>query len=242
MALEDRLRRQPPARGAPRRARLPEVQGEGPKAGPDAPLARAPSAASGSAQPQRSVDQVVAAAYGVLDDNLDQGRRAAERFRAAAPPPSGPPPNAKMVAGRLLHMTREMGVAWIDLVVAILREPEVRAVLERVTPHDRPRAETVDVPRGGVPVTHRVASRKPIEVTLSPLQGSGAVAPAIGGLHALDPAAPPIRAVQFSLRAGGGLEMRIEVPDDQPAGAYFGTVVDGVSQQPMGTLAVRVVD
>jgi hypothetical protein len=36
--------------------------------------------------------------------------------------------------------------------------------------------------------------------------------------------------------------MRIEVADDQPAGAYFGTLVDGVSQQPIGTLAVRVLD
>jgi hypothetical protein len=81
-------------------------------------------------------------------------------------------------------------------------------------------------------------------VTLSPLAWSASAggAPAIGGLHALDPAAPPIRGVLFRLRAGGGLEMTLQVADDQPAGAYCGTVVDGVSQQPIGTLSVRVLD
>jgi hypothetical protein len=178
----------------------------------------------------------------VLDDNVDQGRRAAERFRAAAPPPTGSPPNTKAVAGRLLHMTREVGVAWVDLVVAVLREPEVKAILDRVTLQNRSRDEPMQEPRAAAPVTQRIASRKTIEVTLSPLPSTGRQPPAIGGLHSLDPAPPPIRGVLFGLRPGGGLEMSIEVPDDQPAGAYFGTVVDGVSQQPIGTLVVRVLD
>jgi hypothetical protein len=235
---DDRLRRQPPLRAGPRRTRLSdaaETGGTAARPSPASPPSQLMPVAPG-------VAEVVAAAYGVLDDNVDQGRRAAERFRSAAPPPAGPAPNAKAVAGRLLQVTREMGVAWVDLAVALLREPEVKAIFDRLTLQDRPQGHAAEPLRGAPSVTQRIASRKPLEVTLSPLAWSGGQPPAIGGLHALDPATPPIRAVLFSLRPDGGLEMRIDIPDGQPTGAYFGTVVGAIGLDPIGTLAVRVLD
>jgi hypothetical protein len=232
---DDRLRRQPPLREGPRRTRLSDAAEIGGAAARPSPTSPPMPVAPG-------VAEVVAAAYGVLDDNVDQGRRAAERFRSAAPPSAGPPPSAKAVAGRLLQVTREMGVAWVDLAVALLREPEVKAIFDRLTLQDRPQGHAAEPLRGAPPVTQRIASRKPVEVTLSPLAWLGGRPPAIGGLHALDATAPPIRTVLFGLRPDGGLEMRIDIPDGQPTGAYFGTVVDAIGQDPIGTLAVRVLD
>jgi hypothetical protein len=88
-----------------------------------------------------------------------------------------------------------------------------------------------------------VSSRKPVELTLSPLPSLAQdAAPAIAGLHALDPARPAITRVAFTRLADGGLELAIAVPDDQPADTYWGTLVDLISRQPIGTLTVRVME
>src|SRR5271156_2196425 len=154
---DDRLRRQPAAREGPRRTRLSEaaeVAGATARGSPPSP---SPFPSPSQAAPvAASVAWVVAAAYGVLDDNVDQGRRAAQRFRSAATPPAGPPPDAKAVAGRLLQATREMGLAGGGRGGALLGEPEVRAIFDRLTLQDRPHAP--EPPRGGPPVTQRIAS------------------------------------------------------------------------------------
>jgi hypothetical protein len=146
-----------------------------------------------------------------------------------------------------MHATRELGGAWVDLLVAIVNEPEVRAVVDRMTSHDRARpAPAASAPAGSsapISLTQRVSSRKPVELTLSPLPvlAPGA-APAIAGLHALDPACPSVTQVAFARRPDGGLELAITIPDDQPADTYWGTLVDIASRRPIGTLTVRVLE
>jgi hypothetical protein len=153
-------------------------------------------------------------------------------------------PDVKAVAGRLMHMTKEIGSTWVDLFSAVLREPDVRAILDRLTPHDRPPTEPA--PTGAefktLAVTQRLSSRKPIEVTVSTL-GSGAIVgvPRIGGLHALGDS-PAIQQVGFTIRDGGGLELRISVSDDQPAGDYAGVIMDEGGHHAIGALTVRVID
>jgi hypothetical protein len=92
-------------------------------------------------------------------------------------------------------------------------------------------------------ITQRVRSRKPVEVTLSslpPLNPAGP--PGVAGLLSLNPASPALRQVAFEVGADGSLEIRIEVPEDQPADVYSGAVVDVESRQSIGTLTVRVLE
>ncbi|MDB5483850.1 MAG: hypothetical protein JWO83_4903 [Caulobacteraceae bacterium] len=235
MAIEERLSRSPPARPGPRRALLPEVEAvNGMVVG-----------VGGRPAPDDTIGHAVDAAYRVVEENIEEGRRAAERLRGAGHPATEGTPGARALAGRLMHMTRELGGAWVDLVVALVNEPEVRAAVDRMTSHDRARAAAPSPSPAGsaTSVIHRVSSRKPVELTLSPLPalGPGAV-PAIAGLHALDPATPAITQVAFTRRPDDALELAIAIPDDQPADTYWGTLVDLTSRQPIGTLTVRVLE
>jgi hypothetical protein len=229
-APEERMHRQAPAQGGPNRGVLGKPAAA-PRANGRAAPANAPHDLDGT------VVAAVSTAYGVVQDNVEEGRRAAERLHAAARPAGEPVAGAKDVANRLMHLTKDVGTTWVDLVLAVLREADVRAALDRVTQTDRGRGREL----AASPITQRVTSRKTIEVTLSPLPAlNGAGAPGIAGLHAVNAAARPIDGVSFAMRADGRLELRIEVADDQPAGAYYGAVIDMQSQQPIGTLAIRI--
>jgi hypothetical protein len=195
-----------------------------------------------------AIAQAVSAAYKVVEQNVEEGRRAAERLRGAGHPDRQAALDARAVAGRLMQMTRELGGAWVDLLVALVNEPDVRALLERLTPHDRARpgppvSSPASAPSPPASLTQRVSSRKPVELTVSPLAPLASdAAPAIAGLFALDPVRAGITGVTVARRADGGLELALAVPDDQPADTYWGTLVDLTSRQPIGTVTVRVLE
>ena len=233
MAIEERLRRTPPARPGPRRAVLP-----------DAEPVNGMVVAMGRPAGDDVIGHAVDAAYRVVEENIEEGRLAAERLRGAGRSATEGTHGARALAGRLMHMTRELGGAWVDLMVALVNEPEVRAVVDRMTAHDR--AQPGAAPSSAPPttsVTYRVSSRKAVEVTLSPLTAPGpGVCTAIAGLHALDAATPAINEVALARRPDGALELAIAIPDGQPADTYWGTLVDVTSRQPIGTLTVRVLE
>ena len=238
MATAQRQRRPTPKREGPNRAVLAREDAVNGRAA--APVSDVPPAVDDAI-----IAAAVTTAYKVMEDNVEEGRRAAERLRAAAGPPSEPPPDAKAVANRLAHMTRQLGATWIELVAALLREPEIRAVVNRLTLHDQPRAGPAEPAGRTAPtsIAQRVRSRKPVEVTLSslpPLNPAGP--PGVAGLLSMNPASPALRQVAFEVGADGGLEIRIEVPDDQPADVYSGAVVDMNTRQPVGTLTIRVLE
>ena len=231
MAVVERQRRPAPTREAPKRAvlaRADEVNG------------KETNLRAGAAPDDGVISAAVAAAYRVVEDNVQQGRRAAERLRAAANETPEVPPNAKAVASRLVHITRDLGAAWVDLLVAVLREPEVRAVVDRITLQDRTRPAASASPP--LSIAQRVRSRKPLEVTLSALPPLPDGPPGVAGLHALGGGSPPLREVSFALDPTGVLELTIMVPDEQPADIYTGTVVDVATRLPIGCLTVRILE
>jgi hypothetical protein len=259
MTPPERLRRIPPARTAPLRGFHPSVGTPDPEAGP-------------TASP-RTADEIIAgavtAAYRVVEENVREGRRTAERLRAAATPdrsdPDTPEPHggdphagesAKALAGRMIGLTRDLGATWVDLIVTVFKDPELRTLLDRITqqPDGRPRPEARSevrpaagpfpaAPAAGPAVIQRVSSRRPIEIRLSPMSPwAASEIPVIAGLHGLTAGAPPILSVAFQARPDGALELRLDVPDDQPIGAYVGTVVGRDSLDPLGSLTVRVLE
>jgi hypothetical protein len=240
MARDDeRLHRPPPQRPGPRRAVIPEAEGVNGR-----PVDSGGQGSAGDDVASRAVN----AAYRVVEDNIQEGRRAAERLRGAGPAPADASPGARAIAGRLMHLTRDLGGTWVDLILAVLKEPEVRAVIDRLTLHDRGPVASMSSPVAPAPspatsITQRVSSRKPVEVTLSPLPAlARSAAPAVAGLHALSPASPPIDRVALTRRPDGGLELAITIADDQPADTYWGALVDVDSRQPIGTLTVRILE
>ncbi len=240
VTLNERLRRAPPARDKPERAFHPDSSAmkEATKPAMNGAAIARPTAVNDT------ICSAVEAAYKVVEDNVSEGRLAAARLRKAGHLTTETSPDVKAVAGRLMHMTKEIGSTWLDLFSAVLREPDVRAAMDRLNSHDRPRPEHAPAGSGFTTpvVTQRLSSRKPIEVTLSVL-GAGTIAgvPRIGGLYALGDS-PAIQQVGFTMRDGGGLELRISVRDDQPAGDYAGVIMDEGGHNAIGALTVRVVD
>ncbi len=236
MAEEERLRRPEPARDGPRRAFNTKAAGR---------ETRPP----GPAEPMTAdaiIQDAVESAYRVVEENVKEGRKAAERLRAGVAAGPEEAESTKAVANRLMHLSKELSVTWVELIMAVLRETELRQLLDRIAP-GADRSQTASPPADGAGpsrrLIQRVSSRKPIEVSASPLaHGASAAAPAVAGLHALNPEAASLRQVAFSLRPDGALELRIDVPDDQPVGVYSGAVVDPDSLSPLGTLTVRVVE
>lgn len=248
-----RKRRPQPERDAPLRASRAVAGSNGAAPAPAAPRptvraaeenARmaAPTPAKATAgvnpEPAGSISASVAMAYRVVERNIKEGRDAAERLSGAGAPTLDAP-TTKVAANRLLHMTRDLGTAWVDLVTAVVRDSDVRSLIERIAGNDAQPSQAARPPEAVV--VQRISSRKPVEVSLSPLAESAVVPPpGLAGLHSLDVTAPPIASVRFLARAGGGLELHIAVPDQQPSGIYSGAIVDVRSQLPLGTLSVRV--
>lgn len=180
----------------------------------------------------------VRAAYAVVDRNLLEGRNAAERLRAAGVS-QAEQPNARELANRMLHLSRDLGAAWIELIGSLLREPDVGSMIDRLSTGERAQPAA---PAVATTVTQRISSRRPVETTLSPLYLPDATRlPGIAGLHSVAAGTPPIASVHFAVRPGG-LELCVAIADDQPTGAYAGTIVDADSQAPIGTLAVRILE
>ena len=235
VTLDERLHRAPPAREKPKRA-FPDSSA--------AKEAAKPAVNGATMARPTAVNSAVEAAYGVVEDNVREGRLAAARLRTAGHLTAETSPDVKAVAGRLMHMTKEIGSTWVDLFSAVLREPDVRAMVDKLISHDR--SSTAPLPTGSglanLAITQRLSSLKPIEVTLSALGSAALVGvPRIGGLHALDDS-PAIQQVKFTVRGGDGVELRISVPDDQPPGDYAGVIFDEGGHHAIGALTVRVLD
>ena len=241
MASSQRLHRTVPDRDRPHRAVRSDAASPAARGQP-APTTTIHNPSSDAAP--SVVTRAVETAYRIVGDNVQEGRLAAERLHAAARPPEQEPPSAKAVANRLMHMYRELAITSGDLVAALLRESDARALVDQISGHNRHApGHGAGVAAGAVSITQRVRSRKPVEVTLSSLSAlRPGMALAVAGLHALTPASTPISGIVLVVGADGRLEVDITVPDDQAADVYCGTVVDVCSRQPLGSLTVRVIE
>ena len=241
MASGQRLHRTIPDRDRPNRA----VRSD--SASPAARGPSAPTAAIHNPSPDAKpsvATSAVETAYRIVGENVQEGRLAAERLHAAARPPEQAPPSARAVANRLMHMYRELAITSGDLVAALLRESDARTLVDQISGQNRHApGRGGGVAAGAAPITQRIRSRKPVEVTLSSLPALRPdMALAVAGLHALTPASTPISGIALVVGADGRLEVDIAIPDDQAADVYCGTVVDVCSRQPLGSLTVRVIE
>jgi hypothetical protein len=89
--------------------------------------------------------------------------------------------------------------------------------------------------------TVEVASRRRAQVTLDLNRTPAGFVPRVHALHAADPSIPALTAVSFEVDAVlGGPMLRVEVPDTQPPALYTGVVVDSASNEPRGSVTVRL--
>ena len=207
----ERLHRQDPARDRPIRdfSTYARAQGLGGRPGPgDDPIS-----------------QGVRLGYSVLDEQMREGQRLAERLRGRAGA-SGAPVDFGALIERALNIYRDIGALAFAATEAVARNPGLGSRPAPAAPEPPPQAAPP-----GFTFDIRSSRRVSVKLDLRP----GARAPRIGRLQAAFGDAPAIESVGLE-----GETLSLDIADAQPAGVYNAVVVDADSGEPLGTLTVRI--
>jgi hypothetical protein len=170
--------------------------------------------------------------YRIIDEHILQGRRKAQELRAgeaSAPGDSGK--NVEVLVGRAVDLTKDLGALWLDAVQLLVKHAG------RGNGSAEPGNAGL---AAGLQVGVEIASSRPVMVKLQLPASTGLTVPRVHALHAADPASPPLTGISFRTGGGAGALLHVEVPDHQPAGLYSGVVVDQASNEPLGTLSIRI--
>ena len=171
------------------------------------------------------ISQGVRLGYSVLDEQMREGQRLAERLRGRGPAGAAPVDFGALIE-RALNIYRDIGALAFAATEALARNPGLGGRPAAASPEPPPQAAAP-----GFTLDVRSSRRVSIKLDLRP----GARAPRVGPLQAAFGEAPAI--------AGVGLEgetLRLDIADEQPAGVYNAVVDDADSGEPAGTLTVRI--
>ncbi len=190
------------------------------------------------------IEHAIRVAQEVIDQQIGSGERILRYLRRAPVSKRRKSPlDAKSGASlteRTVAVTNELGVLAIEAMETVAESKTVVEVLTKWLGLAAIRAEeTVAAMVPSAPAEQRVevfvSSRKPakVEARFSSPHSGEALVP---GLHR--PQAPSIADVAFLKDAHA---FRVAIPDDQPAGVYWGVIV-GSNDGPVGTIVATVSD
>jgi hypothetical protein len=241
-AAEGRVQRPAPERDGPIRAGIGPEPSREPKGG-DVPISQ-------------SVADAVRAGYGVIADNIKQGREAAESFRRGEYHIRDVPRDVDALAKRMIDLARDLSTTTLDVVERLLRESRApdgpnKAPAFHPNPHPAgPKGSDEPKPQSA-PGIHLMrvnccftGNRRAIVRSAAltrPLQPIFAEEHLTAEPLSSTSGARAITDVTFEAdKSGGGLIITIATPDDQPAGVYAGMVYAPHQDWPLGVLAVEV--
>jgi hypothetical protein len=177
----------------------------------------------------RSVNKIISDAvclgYNVIDEQIRQGREAAERFRGGAYSNSHAEEDVKKLMDRMLFLVKELGVVGFDMAGAVVRD--LRSSSGGRSPAD---------------LTIQVQSKRRVELNYHLIPAVAAhFEPAIAPLYAADRQVAPLENIRIEAKAHRPV-LVVEVPDDQPPGTYTAVILDAASKQPSGFISVTVLN
>jgi hypothetical protein len=181
--------------------------------------------ADDAAGQQQSVNRIISHAvdlgYKVIEDQIRQGRQAAERFRAGAYNSGDAEEDIKKLMERMLYLVKELGVVGFDLASAVIRDPRSSSAL------------------GGSDLVIETHTARPVRVKYHVDPTSSRFVPSVPALYSANRDVPPLRSVRFEVRDNRPL-LVVDIPDRQPAGIYAGAIVDMESNQAAGFISISL--
>jgi hypothetical protein len=236
----DRLRREDPARTAPirnwstlyRRSDSWDLRGpsEKPKSAGDA---------DGGGSLNDVVSHGVELGYRVIEEQIRQGQRVAERINSRSYDPGAVGSDVREVADRVWRYYTDLGALWVDFLGSLAGDADlVRRLFGAWQPRAAPSNPAPT--NGATAISIEVSSTRPARVTIDLRPHSDRMPLACQELRALDAGKPPLTAVGFEPNPDGSLSLRIRVPETHPPGVYVGAVIDRDTGQPRGTLSVTL--
>lgn len=192
------------------------------------------------------ITQGVNLGYRVIDEHLRQGRSAAAKLRSGAEEPIPDGSDMEELLARVQRVYKDIGSLCFDAFDVLARSPALLRWLagneqqyaRASSPHAAPQPTA---PAAGAGMAVEVASNRRVLINLQLPPQTDAYVPAVHALHAGDPECPPLTAIAFRVDpASGAAILEVNVPDQQPPALYSGVVVDRATNEPKGTLSVRV--
>ena len=154
---------------------------------------------------------------------------------------------------RVVHLYKDMGALCVDAVDTLVHHPVLRSGLARMAPgaatggaaaapaasHGASHVAAGQASGIGFALDIRCSRRTQITLDLPPRPDG--FKPLVHALHAGDPALAPLTGARFGTdEDGGAAVLQLDIPDTLPAATYTGVVVDAATNQPRGTLSVRL--
>jgi hypothetical protein len=271
MSDRPRLHRNDPARLTPVRNWSNLFRGAGARVPAAAQMSTPPTPTLFAAEPVGEEARLgIENAYRVIDEHLQEGRRAAQARADNSPPmPPGGFDSAALSSVQMDVTTESIQEAvaqgirfyvslaplWTSVINSFANSPGTpnsspngSFAPDPVAPLARPplaRVNPVAATKPTIiapaPSIIEVASARMTRVTVDLTPPANGARLATTGLHAIEPSHPPLTDISFTYDAGSSLYIvRIRVPDTQPAGIYNGVIVDTDSREPRGTITLRL--
>jgi hypothetical protein len=217
-----------------------------------------PASAGTAAAPEPVSDEAraeIESAYRVVDEHLEEGRRAAEAFSSgtAAMAPGAfassatGPAGVTLAAESIQEMVTQgirfyssLAPLWASIVNSIANTASSANPTPAVAPLSPPPLAHSASVVFAAPFTIELASARMTRVTINLSSHSSATGFSTSGLHAIESGLPPLTDIAFIVNSHSRPVVRIRVPDDQPAGVYNGVIADAASGDPCGTISLRI--
>ncbi len=211
-----------------------------------------------SARKTPGVSGGVAVGYQVIEDYIRQGQQFARKFWSAAP---GAPANARdNIADRMVRSASDLASLFSEFLQTVTvpadrRPPGSAPIPDFGLPKPgqpraaRPERPANPAPNGGASAVAAAApaiwidvrSRRPVEVSVDLRPGPPALRLIAHDLRAAGVTSARVKAPRIEVRPNEHrVIVRLQIRDGQPAGVYSGTILDGGTNLPRGTVAVRI--
>ena len=180
----------------------------------------------------------------MIDEQIKQGERLAERLRPGGRRAGGSPPDLSALIERALNVYKDFGALALAAAETLARNPSVQSGLHRAFRGDRdPGATGASHPTQARPIAIEINSSRRINVKLEKQPFPEGFTPHVHELHAVDASVPALKTARFATDAETSAPvLRIDIDNAQPAGVYSGLVVDAASNEPWGAISVRIHD
>ena len=193
-----------------------------------------------------AVNRSVKLGYDVIEEQISQGQRAAAEINNRSYGTQSMNRDMQELMVRSMRYYVDTATIFMDSVAAATRP--IRGSRTQPPGSDRgagadqrtdPPGTTAPDSAAEAAVPIRVSSVRPATVTLDLRPGVAGRSLAVPGLYAAGADKTPITRVVFEDSEDPPV-LSVDVPPDQPAGLYSGVVFDTESEEPRGTLTIRI--
>jgi hypothetical protein len=211
------------------------------------PIAAEPPRTDGRPRPrlEDAVSKSVELGYKVVDEYIQQGQRAAQRLSEGKLTAEVLSSEVNDLGGRIARYASDFFGAWVELLELAAVGSAARQNEMQIAGNGAPAAEASEAPparrpaAGGMRV--EVQASRPVEVALDLRAERVTGTIRAHELRSAESGKPRLTDVAVrSDGAGKAPILRIGVPDDHPAGAYEGLLVDEGTNRAVGSVRVVV--